>query len=79
MLTDSQFADNLKMIFGEDFVFDIRGLLVERFGSNLRNNMAHGLIDHDDFYSSSGCYLWWLALRFYVLPFVIERNIKKNE
>src|SRR5207245_94359 len=40
-------------VFGEDTVFDLRGLLVERMGSNLRNMVAHGLIDHDQFYSSS--------------------------
>ncbi len=46
----------------------MRGLLVERFGANLRNDMAHGLLDHDSFYLPSACYLWWLALRLYSLP-----------
>lgn len=31
-------------VFGEDIVFDLQSLLVERFGGNLRNNVAHGLL-----------------------------------
>jgi hypothetical protein len=31
--------------FGEDLIFDLRGLLVEKAGSNLRHDIAHGLLD----------------------------------
>jgi hypothetical protein len=65
MLSASEYSGPLATILGESFVFDLRGLLVERFGANLRNDMAHGLIDHNAFFSESGCYLWWLTLRFY--------------
>jgi len=37
MLTESTYADPLNKMFGEDLIFDMRGLLVERFGANLRN------------------------------------------
>lgn len=50
-------------ICDEDTLFDIRGLLIEHSGSNLRNRMAHGLISDDDFSSSTFSYLWWLTLR----------------
>ncbi|MFM6245840.1 MAG: DUF4209 domain-containing protein, partial [Dolichospermum sp.] len=50
-------------IFDEDTLLDIRGLLIEHSGSNLRNKMAHGLISDDDFSSSIFSYLWWLTLR----------------
>ena len=33
-----------RKLLGEDLVFDLQGLLVERFGVNLRNRMAHGLM-----------------------------------
>lgn len=69
-LREPEFSEPLCKVFGEDFVFDLRGLLIERFGANLRNDMAHGLIEHNIFYSESGCYLWWLSLRFYSLPIV---------
>lgn len=53
----------LENMFGEDIVFDLRGLLVERFGSNLRNAGLHGLMDYEDFLRPQSVYLWWLALR----------------
>lgn len=68
MLSAEAYSGPLTNFLGEDFVFDLRGLLIERFGANLRNDMAHGLIDHNSFYSESGCYLWWLTMRLYSLP-----------
>lgn len=56
-----------KKIFGNDLLFDLRGLLSENLGSNLRNLVSHGLIDHDLFYSSESAYLWWLTIRLLVL------------
>jgi hypothetical protein len=67
-LCSSKFAQPLTEILGADIVFEMRTLLVERFGANLRNDMAHGLVDHDNFYSASACYLWWLALHLYSYP-----------
>jgi hypothetical protein len=68
MLSASEYTVPLSQVIGEDFAFDLRGLLVERFGSNLRNDTAHGLLSHDNFYSIPGCYLWWLSMRFYSWP-----------
>lgn len=70
LLSASEYSDPLVNTFGEDFVFDLRGLLVERFGANLRNELAHGLISHNGFYSVPAYYLWWLSLQFYSLPTV---------
>jgi hypothetical protein len=49
-------------IFGEDLVFDLRALMTERFGSNIRGRLAHGLVDDDEF-GSLDSYLWWIVLR----------------
>jgi hypothetical protein len=52
-------------IITEDIVFDLRGLLIEgkSGGSNLRNEMAHGLIDYSTYNSSTEVkYVWWLIL-----------------
>lgn len=57
------FWDELVELFGEDIAFDLRGLLIERFGANLRNEEAHGLMDYDSFFSPQISYLWWLTLR----------------
>jgi hypothetical protein len=60
-------------IFGEDLAFDLQGLLVERFGANLRNKFAHGLLEEDDFSAQrpQAIYLWWLTLRLCVWPFLM--------
>jgi len=50
-------------IFGEDLAFDLRGILFEKFGCNLRNDMAHGLISEGGFYSPAAEYLWWIVLK----------------
>lgn len=62
------YKDELKAILGEDIVFDLKGLLVKRAGSNSRNLSAHGLMAHDEFYSARMIYLWWLTLRLWCLP-----------
>jgi hypothetical protein len=74
LLREDKFTAKLNEIFGEDFVFDLRCVLVERFGANLRNDMAHGLIDHNSFYSYAAVYFWWLALRFYLLPILLNKE-----
>jgi hypothetical protein len=50
-------------IFGADILFDLRGILIERFGCNMRNEMAHGLIYEGGFYRAESIYLWWLVIR----------------
>jgi hypothetical protein len=50
-------------IFGEDVIFDLRGILIEKFGENLRNNMAHGFLPSSSFNEAGSCYLWWLVVR----------------
>lgn len=77
-LCSSKFAEPLAEILGKDIVFEMRTLLVERFGANLRNDMAHGLVDHDSFYSPSARYLWWLALHLYSFP-VLARLKAEHE
>lgn len=66
-------------IFNENTLFDLRGILIEHSGSNLRNRMAHGLIDDHEFYSSTVVrYLWWLSLRLCYLP-VLKPFTERNE
>jgi len=60
----------LEKIFGKDMTFDFEGLLISRYGMNLRNRMAHGLIDHGEFTQSHFSYLWWLILRAVRIPII---------
>lgn len=55
-------------IFGEDLIFDLKGLLISRFGDNLRNKLAHGLLTSNDFSSSTMIYFWWLILQICAYP-----------
>ena len=50
-------------IFGKDIIFNLRGFLIERFGYNLRNRMAHGFLDEAQFLSEATILVWWFVLR----------------
>ena len=49
-------------ILGEDLVFDLDGLLTNRHGANLRNCLAHGLLDWVGADVTHAAYLWWITL-----------------
>ena len=62
LLGNMLYRPEMKEIFGEDLTFDLQGLLLERFGANLRNQVAHGLANYQTFFAPDAIYLWWLAL-----------------
>jgi hypothetical protein len=41
--------DDVKEIFGEGGVFDLRAILIERFGYKMRNRSSHGLMSKERF------------------------------
>lgn len=57
----------LLRILGENVVFDLKGLLDERIGPNLRNRVAHGLVSDRDFYTTDAVRLWFMVLHLVVL------------
>ena len=50
-------------ILGEDLSFEMRALFCDAFGPNLRNELAHGLLDDDACQSVYSVYAWWLGLK----------------
>ena len=50
-------------IFGEDDTFEIRSLFCELKGPNLRNNVAHGLLNDQEANSIDTVYAWWFGLK----------------
>jgi hypothetical protein len=50
-------------IFGEDLTFEIQALFCDAFGPNLRNELAHGLLDDKDCQTAYAVYAWWLGLK----------------
>jgi hypothetical protein len=67
ILNDHELEAKLTRVLGEDQVFQLKGLLVQHYGANLRNEIAHGTLGVNElnsgFYALQLIYLWWLALR----------------
>jgi len=61
-------------MFTSGMSFDLRGLLVERFGFNLRNEVAHGFLDDEQFNSIGPIFIWWLILRLCYIPVIHAKN-----
>ncbi len=53
----------IENIFGDDLSFEIRALFCDPFGPNLRNELAHGLVNYEEAQSTYSIYAWWLGLR----------------
>lgn len=57
------FETDLKKMFTDDLYFNLRALLIEEYGANLRNNLNHGLMSYDEIENSvSSRYLWWITM-----------------
>jgi hypothetical protein len=61
-------------LFGAGHIFELRGVLSEPLGWNLRNRVAHGLITVDGCYTHASIMLWWLVVRFCVFPLVLQAD-----
>ena len=59
-LMDMQETEDL---LGADLSFEIRAIFCEALGGNLRNDVAHGLLDDQESQSYWTVYAWWLALK----------------
>ena len=70
-----------KKIFGENLSFEIKALFCDPVGANLRNELAHGLIDYEACYSPYAIYAWWLGLQLVFNAFWNARHTspKSNE
>lgn len=73
-LNSTLYRPEITSIFDENTLFDLKCLLVDHSGSNLRNRMAHGLISDGEFLSPLMSYLWWLTLRLCCLPILIHQQ-----
>jgi hypothetical protein len=55
-------------VLGGGMVMELKALLVDQQAANLRNTIAHGLIDDARAWSYDSAYVWWLCLRLVVQP-----------
>lgn len=70
LLTEKDTDKDACAVLGEDLAWELRVLLVEQSGSNLRNRVCHGLATTAECLSPAAKYLLWLVL------YVIERFVK---
>ncbi|MBI1919577.1 MAG: DUF4209 domain-containing protein [Geobacter sp.] len=63
-----------KEIFGDDIAFELKALYCDSLGPNLRNEVAHGLLTHDECCSTYSAYAWWLCLKLAFNTFWNARN-----
>jgi hypothetical protein len=58
LLTDA----NAEQIFSKDLLWEMRSLLIEQSGPNLRNRICHGLMNSKAINDASSIFLLWLTL-----------------
>jgi hypothetical protein len=64
--------------FGEDGLFELQDLFTEQLGTNLRNEVAHGLIDDPGLFGSDVLYAWWLLLKTLVITSKLAEQWGQN-
>jgi hypothetical protein len=65
-------------IFGEDNLFELRGVLCEKFGFDLRNRLAHGFLTAQECFGPEVLLAWWLILRLCAFPIYRELQRQKS-
>jgi len=60
--------EKLPDVLGEDMLYELRTLMTGRLGPNLRNLIAHGLLNEQSLNGEMGFYLWWVLIRLIALP-----------
>jgi len=63
---------------GAGIVMELKALLVEQRGPNLRNDIAHGLFNDTDGQTYYAVYAWWMCLRLVVLPWWIAMRAEED-
>ena len=65
-------------VFGEDIVFELRTLLIERSGYNFRNIHGHGLASDDDLESLISVFIWGITLHITCIGRMIQDRIDER-
>jgi hypothetical protein len=67
----------VEKIFGETMAFELRAVFCDAAGWNLRNDLAHGLLDDAEMFSAGTVYAWWFSLRLVMLPLLHAEKAAK--
>ena len=70
-----------EQIIGDDLSFEIKAMFCDAYGPNLRNNLAHGLLDDEACQSVYAIYAWWFGLKLVFNSFwnVTRRAAEKSD
>lgn len=63
-----------EQVFGKELTFEFKSLFCDSFGPNLRNELAHGLLDENGCNSPFAIYAWWLILKLTVIAWWNKSN-----
>lgn len=63
-----------KQVYGERFCFEVRAIFCSAFGPNIRNELAHGLLEEGACNSVSSVYAWWFMFRIVFANFWNSRH-----
>ena len=69
---------DLEGILGKDMVQELRVLFVDQHGVDLRNQIAHGLMQYEQFFHHASIYAWWFIFHLTICP-VRERFLNEDE
>jgi len=65
-------------IFGKDLTFELKALFADPFGPNLRNEVAHGLLEYDAAQSVYAIYAWWFFFRLVFKTYLNRASVARN-
>lgn len=65
-------------IFGKDLAFELKALFTDPFGPNLRNEVAHGLLEYDAAQSVYAIYAWWFFFHLVFKTFLNRASSERN-
>lgn len=71
--------ERAKNILGEDLLFELKAVFTESIGANLRNGVAHGLLDDQSSSANASVYAWWMILRLVVRSLYEFETTKSKE
>jgi len=64
-LNDLLIMQEARSFLGEDFAFCLRFVFTERHGLNLRNEIAHGMLSSQQFYTDAAAFAWWCLVHLF--------------
>ena len=72
----SEWRAELENALGADSIKEIKSLFTDQHSPDLRNRIAHGLMDHEDFFHPSAIYAWWFILHLLICP--VRRRFEED-